>query len=262
MTTIIKYPRTQHIAGSKLQPGDSDLSQVSLKSLRGAELVIEEKLDGANAALSFSDNGELLLQSRGHYLSGGYRERHFALFKTWAVTHQKCFHERLGNRYVLYGEWLYAKHTVYYDLLPHWFMEFDIWDKQKSQHLSTPARQSLLEGLPIVSVPVVYTGEVKKEETLRDLIRPSLYKSPNWKDNLQAQAQSLQLDPTQVGLQTDPEDLSEGLYIKHEQEGRVVGRYKFIRSSFLQSVIASDSHWLDRPIVPNRLAPGVDVFQS
>jgi hypothetical protein len=35
------------------------------------------------------------------------------LFKQWAHTHRAQFRERLGQRYVMYGEWLYAKHTVY-----------------------------------------------------------------------------------------------------------------------------------------------------
>ena len=72
---MIKYPRTHHLEGSRLQPGDEDLSQVRLSSLRSVPLVIEEKLDGANAALSFDGKGELLLQSRGHYLVGGGREK-------------------------------------------------------------------------------------------------------------------------------------------------------------------------------------------
>jgi hypothetical protein len=39
-----------------------------------------------------------------------------------------------------------------------------------------------------------------------------------------------------------------------------VGRYKFVRASFLTSVVESGSHWLKRPIVPNQLRPGVDLF--
>ena len=60
----------------------------------GKYIVIEEKVDGANAAISFSDSGELLLQSRGHYLTGGYRERHFNLFKQWASIHQNEFYQK------------------------------------------------------------------------------------------------------------------------------------------------------------------------
>lgn len=72
-----KYPRTPHLEGSRLQPGDEDLSQIPFSDIKEKYLVIEEKIDGANSAISFSEEGELLLQSRGHYLTGGYRERHF-----------------------------------------------------------------------------------------------------------------------------------------------------------------------------------------
>ena len=44
----------------------------------------------------------------------------------------------------MYGEWLYAKHTVYYDALPHYFLEFDIYDKEQAIFLSTKKRKELL----------------------------------------------------------------------------------------------------------------------
>ncbi len=72
-TTVHKYPRTQHLEGSRLQPGDKDLSAVPFDAIAGRPIVVEEKLDGANAALSFGTDGELLLKSRGHYLVGGAR---------------------------------------------------------------------------------------------------------------------------------------------------------------------------------------------
>ena len=89
--TLKKYPRTPHLEGSRLQPGDEDLSQVPFSYVKGKHLVVEEKIDGANTAISFSEDGELLLQSRGHYLTGGYRERHYNLMKQWANIHQDAF---------------------------------------------------------------------------------------------------------------------------------------------------------------------------
>ena len=52
----------------------------------------------------------------------------------------------------------------------------------------------------------------------------------------------------------------EGLYLKVEEEGRVVGRYKYVRADFLTAVVDSGTHWLKRPIVPNLLRDGVDLF--
>src|SRR5262245_11848581 len=79
MNPIRKYPRTQHLVGSRLQPGDEDLDAVPMSALAGRHVVIEEKMDGANCGVSFGPDAELLLQSRGHYLAGGPREKQFAL---------------------------------------------------------------------------------------------------------------------------------------------------------------------------------------
>src|ERR1700730_7350153 len=112
MNDIYKYPRTQHIEGSGIQRGDEDLEIISLRNLAGMHLVIEEKMDGANSAISFTSDGRLLLQSRGHYLTGGGREKQFHLFKTWAHTYSLQLWDVLTDRYIMYGEWLYAKHTI------------------------------------------------------------------------------------------------------------------------------------------------------
>ena len=55
--TIIKYPRTPHIQGSRLQPGDEDLRQRPFSDIAGRNVVLEEKIDGANSAVSFTDDG-------------------------------------------------------------------------------------------------------------------------------------------------------------------------------------------------------------
>ena len=256
---MLKYPRTPHLEGSRWQPGDEGLEGIARSQLAGRDLVIEEKLDGANAALSFDEGGELRLQSRGHYLTGGHRERHFALFKTWANCHRASLFDRLGKRFRVYGEWLYAKHTVFYDRLPHFFLEFDVFDHEREEFLSTPRRRELLEGLPIASVPVLREG-LDDGQDLMSWVRPSLYKGPTWREQLDASAGGAGLDPARCRRETDSSDLAEGLYLKVEEGGRVTQRCKFVRASFLTAVQDSESHWLDRPIVPNRLAPGVDIY--
>ena len=175
---IKKYPRTPHLEGSRLQPGDEDLSQIRFSDIAGKHLVVEEKCDGANSAISFGEAGELLLQSRGHYLTGGYRERHYNLMKQWASVHRDIFYRVLGKRYIMYGEWMYAKHTVFYDALPHYFLEFDIFDREQEIFLDTPSRRKLTEQMPVVSVPVLGEGEFKSRETLLSLLGASRYIRP------------------------------------------------------------------------------------
>lgn len=257
---LLKYPRTRHLRGSRLQPGDEDLQAAPYAEIEGLHLVVEEKLDGANAGVCFDDEGTLWLQSRGHYLTGGYRERHFHLLKTWAACHREALWQVLGDRYVMYGEWLYAKHTVFYDRLPHYFMEFDLLDRETGQFLSTPRRHAMLADAPVVSVPVLHEGTTPSIEALAERVAPSLYKSEDWRQTLRDAAAIEQLDWEHIDRQTDSSALAEGLYVKVEQDGRVLGRYKWVRASFLTSVVDSGGHWIDRPILPNRLAPGVDLY--
>jgi hypothetical protein len=249
-----KYPRTRHLAGSRLQPGDDDLAQVPFAEIRGPHLVVEEKLDGANAGISFTDAGQLQLQSRGHYLTGGPRERQFGPLKSWATTVASRLWPALTDRYVVYGEWLYAKHTVFYDALPHYFCEFDILDRQSGEFLSTPRRAELLAGLPVVSVPVLRAGSFATLAELTSLVGPSVCRTPGWREQLAGAAVEAGVEPAQAAVETDLADEMEGLYLKVEQDGRVVQRYKWVRAGFLQALLWSGSHWADRPIIANRLA--------
>ena len=251
---IQKYPRTPHIEGSRLQPGDEDLSQIPFEAIRGRHLVVEEKCDGANSAVSFAPDGELLLQSRGHFLTGGYRERHFNLMKQWANAHRDELFALLGRKYIMYGEWMYAKHTVFYDALPHYFLEFDILDRETGTFLDTPTRQAMLRGAPVVSVPVLGEGVFRSREELLKLLGRSNYVTDDRRQNLWDAAVKLGQDPEKCCGETELSGLMEGLYIKVEEGGRVVDRMKFVRAAFLQCVDFSETHWIDRTIIPNQLA--------
>lgn len=262
---ILKYPRTPHLRGSRLQVGDQ-ADSIAYEALAGRHIVVEEKLDGANAALSFGGDGSLLLQSRGHYLQidqMGGRERQFNAYKQWAKAHESALMALLDDRFIMYGEWLYAKHSLYYDALPHWFCEFDVWDRSTQQFLDTPRRHALLAGVPVVSVPVLYSGVApKRMKDLLALLAPSLARSAQWRAVFEDQVLRQQLDLPLAWKQTDGSNLAEGLYIKVEENGQTVARYKFVRSDFVQTILDSGSHHSERPIVANGLRAGVDIFAN
>src|SRR5262249_4245605 len=158
------------------------------------------------------------------------RERQFDLLKRWANHHRTALSDILGNRYVMYGEWLYARHTIAYDALPHYFLEFDLLDRETGEFLSTGRRKRLLAFSPVVSVPVLADGLVNDVEQY-------------------------------VGRSAcSSAETMEGLYIKYERDGQVSGRFKYVRATFLQAVQAAGEHWMERPIEPNRLREGVDIF--
>ncbi len=260
MQQIYKYPRTHHIEGSRLQPGDEDLNSIPFGAIQHKYVVVEEKVDGANAAISFNADGQILLQSRGHYLTGGAREKHFNLFKQWANTHARAFWNVLGTRYILFGEWLYAKHTVFYDALPHYFLEYDVLDLDRRVFISTSSRQQLLAGLSLVSVPVLFAGKIESYKQLLGMLGKSHYQTSKYLECFQGICEAKGLDVVLELNQTDQSCLMEGLYIKVESGEVVTERYKYVRSSFLTTILQSDGHWLNRPIIPNILRSDVDLF--
>ena len=248
---IRKYPRTPHIEGSRLQTGDEDLSQIPVSSLRARHTVVEEKVDGANVAVSFQD-GELMLQSRGHFLRGGAKERHYELYKVWAAERRAELYSILGERYIMYGEWLYAKHKVYYNALPDFFLEFDIFDREIGEFLDTGSRSALLRGSSVYSVPVLYEGEIVTQGALSALITRSRYIEGEHLRDLWQTVEKMGLDPREVADTTDESQLAEGLYIKIEEDGVVKERMKFVRAGYVQTA-GIEERWHTRPIIPNKL---------
>jgi hypothetical protein len=259
---IRKYPRTPHLEGSRFQPGDEDLDCVPFAEIADCHIVVEEKVDGANSAISFNENGLLMLQSRGHYLLGGNSERHFNLLKQWANCHTSLLWNLLGVRYIMYGEWLYAKHTMFYNALPHYFMEFDILDLEENCFLSSERRQEMLKDLPIISAPILFSGKLKSSKQLHQLLGKSNFIQDNHLEQLREICLEQKLSAERAIKETDYNTDMEGLYIKVEEDGIVKARFKYVRASFLTAVEMSESHWQSRPIIPNVLKDGVDLFSS
>jgi hypothetical protein len=260
MEQIYKYPRTRHIEGSGLQ-ADDDPVTAPWAELAGRHLVVEEKMDGANCGVSFGPGRRLRLQSRGHLLAGGPRERQFDLLKGWASRYAAELWELLGERYVLYGEWCYGRHSIFYTDLPHYLLEFDMLDTQGGAFLSAEARAGLLRGAPfIASVRVLHQGPLPSLADLHALVGPSVFIAPNHREQLAAAAQEAGVDVAQALAESDPSGLMEGLYIKVEEHEAVAGRYKYVRRGFLQTVLDSGSHWMDRPLRPNRLRAGASLW--
>ena len=181
----------------------------------------------------------------------------------WANSFKSQLYELLKDRYIMYGEWLYAKHTVFYDNLTHYFMEFDIYDKKENKFLSTKKRRELLKEYDfITSVLILYEGKIKSIKEITSLLKKSNFKSDKCKETLKKQCEEYGLNYELVEKQTDTTDLMEGIYIKVENEEEVIDRFKYVRSSFLNTILDSETHWVKRPIIPNKLKEGINIFDS
>ncbi len=158
---------------------------------------------------------------------------------------------------------MYAKHTIYYDKLPHYFMEFDIYDKEKGIFLSTKQRRQLLKSYPFIkSVRVLYEWIIQTPETLTQLVGPSVFISDQAPLKLEEYCIKHSLDFEKVKRETDLQGIMEGIYIKVEDEYTVMERYKYVRDSFITQVTDSETHWIDRPIIENQLENMESLFDE
>lgn len=220
---------------------------MQFNKLAGEFLVVEEKLDGTGVSIFFDDQLEMHIWHRGSPATG----KEFARLHSWALSHQDKLFDLLENRYVLFGEWMFYKHTIFYDQLPCYFFESDMYDRKGNIWLSTLARSVLLSGHDYIrSVPVLASLKPTRLSQLTDLIKKPLFQSEHWQEFLWKKAEKGQLDLEKALMECDRSCLSEGLYIKHEDDRRVVGRYKYVRRDFVENIINSGSHLIDR--VPMR----------
>ncbi len=238
---FVKFPRTPHLFGSTGTDDDKRLGESeSYRFLADESLIVEEKLDGTNVGIHFTSDGTMALQCRGHRITEGMHPQ-YDLFKQWAAVKRGILEERLADRFILFGEWLYARHSIHYQRLAHYFHEFDIHDKATATFLSLERRLALLEGTGLHTVPVIHAGALDRDR-LPSLIGPSRFDS--------------RFENPLTG-QTD--QLMEGLYLRTEAKGAVVGRAKFVRAAFVEKIKQSE-HWQHQAMTANRLEPGANIW--
>lgn len=130
MSDFFRFPHTPHLAwlGREAPRDDKVLSSHDALRLLEGDVIVEEKLDGANIGISCHANGELRAQNRGQYLdlptSGQFSRLH-----DWIYTHTTEIQKVLTPDLILFGEWCSARHSITYDKLPGWFLLFDVYDK-------------------------------------------------------------------------------------------------------------------------------------
>lgn len=127
MQDFFRFPSTLHLAWlsrTAVPREDKVLSTLDAIELLTGEVVVEEKIDGANIGLSLTEDGALRVQNRGQYLEAPYGGQ-FSRLSEWITQHEGGIRDRLDASHILFGEWCAARHTIGYDRLPDWFVLFD-----------------------------------------------------------------------------------------------------------------------------------------
>lgn len=224
MSDFFRFPHTPHLAW--LAPGrpraDKVLGATAARAFLSGDVIVEEKVDGANLGLSADENGVLRAQNRGHYLDLEALTGQWKPLKGWLAPRRDALAEVLAPGLVLFGEWAYAVHSVHYTRLPDWFLGFDVLDRNTGAFWSVERRNMLARSLGIAVVPLLGSGRFDLRGVQRLLGKSALSDGP-----------------------------AEGVYVRREEGGVLVERAKLVRAEFVQAI---DQHWSKRRLQTNRLA--------
>ncbi len=206
MKNAVKYPRTPHLPWS---PGVSkdDVFTENLQIFEGLEVVVTEKMDGENTNLYRDGMHARSIDGRAH------PSRDWV--KRW---HAGIAHE-LPDGWRFCGENVFARHSISYGNLAHYFYLFSVWTDENV---------------------CLSWRETEEWADLLACARPHIYYQGRWDE---AFIRNIAID----------ESKEEG-YVVRTCEGFSFAQFgthiaKWVRPNHVQT----DQHWMDSKIVPNKL---------
>ena len=144
----------------------------------GEDIVIQEKIDGSNASIRYDEeSGTLKAFSRRLELNADNTLNGF--WDYVQTLNFDTFKEILGSRYIVFGEWMGAKHAIKYpENVYGKFWMFDVWDTQTEQYLPYEETRSFYDKLIACGnednkfnfVPVFYIGKFESWEKTSELV--------------------------------------------------------------------------------------------
>jgi hypothetical protein len=167
----MKYPRIAHVPFSSKTDPDDFFTEMEIF---GREWIVTEKVDGAQISAQFIDGAPDVRNRNTDILHGG-ADRQFHPFPAWLAVHFDALREMLGDRYILFGEWLFHVHTEHYTSLPDWFMGFDVLDKETGEFLPFDEATRVIESAGLRHVPVLGKAIIKDEKHVRSFIGKSSF---------------------------------------------------------------------------------------
>lgn len=204
---------------------DKVLARNEVRVLLAGEVVVEEKLDGANLGFSVGQNGRLRVQNRGQYLSAPLVGQ-FQRLPEWMEMHEAGLIKALGEHLIAFGEWCAARHSLDYPLLPDWCLMFDVYDRGAQRFWSTRKRNALATDAKLVTVASLAQGH----QTLASLTEIASTERSRYRDGA-----------------------LEGVVVRSEDNDWLRARGKLVRADFAQAI---DTHWRSRKLEWNRVRWG------
>lgn len=214
MSKFNAFMRTAHLVSPIDVRDDKVLASKEKEAFLDEYLIVEEKIDGMNIGFSFDRDGKLLVQHRKGYI----QEEDFSVaMRNWVEAHLDSMFDVLGDKYIMFGEWMREYHSVEYTKLADMFIGFDIFDKEQERFLSVAKRNEMLEQAGVKVIHKVAEGRFTMDE-LKELIN-------------QVSAYGV--------------EKREGVVMRVDSGDWAVKRSKLVRQDFVQNIV---EHWSTRRV--------------
>lgn len=209
---IIKFPRTKHIVNLGAMARDDLLMEKSdIESMLSGEVYVEEKIDGANLGFRLGPDGKIQAQNRSHYVCSSSHAQ-FKKLDQWIESKKFGLDKILSSgNYIIYGEWLYSKHSINYTSLPDYFIMFDLYNIDNKTFESRSFIEQIIQNTGISLVPLIYKGKASIDK-LKSFVKT---KSQFY------------------------DGVIEGIYVRSYESNKLKYRAKIVRADF----ISGDEHW-------------------
>jgi hypothetical protein len=240
----IKYPSTRHLPFSH-ERDDDDTAHQQLDWAMGYPLVATVKMDGGNAML-VHDTDEPIRARNGRQAN----KEHFDMAKQWYW--ENSLYSEIPEYYQIFGEWLYAKHSIHYGCdcdepcedvgpaLRDYFQVFGIYDTRYNLWLGWEETMDIAAEIGLTMTPPArefYDGPFEPSE------KYYLGEFDNSKEFWQY-AYDLSTSTVDAG--------HEGIVIRSAQPfnyGQMMERLgKYVRPGHVKE---GEKHWSNRPLVQN-----------
>lgn len=223
-TDFFRFPHTPHLVwlGQSTPRDDKVLSPAEAQALLAGDVVVEEKLDGANLGFSLASDCSLRTQNRGQYLVEPHTGQ-FARLPAWLAQHGDGLSRVLTPDLIVFGEWCAARHSLEYAALPDWFLLFDVYDRSVGGFWSSARRNAFAASAGLTSVHQFVRGR---------------YSVASLKELVATRCSRYRQGPL------------EGVVIRRESLQWCEFRAKLVRAEFTQTI---ETHWRKRAIEWNRI---------
>jgi hypothetical protein len=214
-----KYPRTFHFSYSKGCTNDDKIA-LSVDKLIGKPIVITEKCDGSNTSLE--SNGCFARTHSGppsHLSFDGLKALH-------GIVKYK-----IPDNIQLFGEWLFALHSISYSELPGYFLLFNVRNSNSDRSIweSWEEVEMWAEEIGVPTVPVLFKGIVNSEKELQTLV------------------ESLMIQPSMCG------GIREGVVARIADSFYNDEFSSCILKCVRANHVTTSTHWREQEIIKNKL---------